>query len=274
MKKLILMGAFALLSIGAVAQNVQFHYDFGHNIYDGKNADKNLSSRGHITTTVEMFRPDSWGSTYFFIDMDYLSSDKAANAKYAGVQGAYWEISREFCFWQDSKVDWLAVHVEYDGGLNNTSLTFNNAWLAGLAYNGHSKDFSKTWSLQVMYKGIPYKTKINGKRGEQSESGEIVDNDYTTHGWEHGFQITGVWGINFAHNWCTFSGFFDFWKEYRSWQNTRFIFLSEPQFWVNLNQIKGMDKFNLSLGGEVELSYNFAGKGFYCIPTLAAKWSF
>ena len=35
-----------------------------------------------------------------------------------------------------------------------------------------------------------------------------------------------------------------------------------------------MEKVNLSLGGEVELSYNFANTGFYCIPTLAAKWSF
>ncbi len=279
MKKLLLAGSLALLCFGAAAQNVQFHYDFGHNIYNGKNADKDLSKRGHITTTVEMFRPDSWGSTYFFIDMDYLSSDKAANAKYAGVQGAYWEISREFCFWQDTPMSWLSAHVEYDGGLNTTSLTFNNAWLAGLAYNGHSKDFSKTWSLQVLYKGIPCKTKIGGTRGDVTTDPTTgatitVDNQYTTKGWEHGFQITGVWGINFAHNWCTFSGFFDFWKEYRSWQNSRFIFLSEPQFWVNLNQIKGMEKFNLSLGGEVELSYNFAGKGFYAIPTLAAKWSF
>ena len=35
-----------------------------------------------------------------------------------------------------------------------------------------------------------------------------------------------------------------------------------------------MRDVNLSVGGEVELSYNFAGKGFYAIPTLAAKWSF
>ena len=258
MKKLLLAGACALLSLGAAAQNIQFHYDFGHNIYNGKDAEKDLSRRGHITTTVEMFRPDSWGSTYFFVDMDYLSSDKALNAKYAGVQGAYWEISREFCFWQDTKMDWLAVHVEYDGGLNISSGTYKNAWLAGLAYNGHSKDYSKTWSLQVMYKGIPESTKFSGEK----------------RGWEHGFQITGVWGINFAHNWCTFSGFFDFWKEYRSWQDTRYIFLSEPQFWVNLNQIKGMDKFNLSVGTEVELSASFAAKGFCAIPTAALKWTF
>ncbi|MBP3350222.1 MAG: DUF5020 family protein [Bacteroidaceae bacterium] len=30
----------------------------------------------------------------------------------------------------------------------------------------------------------------------------------------------------------------------------------------------------LSLGTEVELSYNFVGKGFYAMPTVAAKWTF
>ena len=262
MKKLILTGALALLSLGAFAQNVQLHYDFGHNMYKGKDG-KDLRSRGYLTTTVEMFKPDSWGSTYFFVDMDYMSNSKAEGApKTAGVLGAYWEISRELCFWQNTKMDWLSLHVEYNGGLNKDAGSFNNAWLAGLTYSGHSKDFSKTWSISAMYKLIPgtYKSFDNG-----------VTKDYQI----HNFQITGVWGINFAHGWCTFSGFVDFWREYRWYQdNTQFIALSEPQFWVNLNQIKGMEKVNLSLGGEVELSYNFAGKGFYCIPTLAAKWSF
>ncbi len=258
MKKLLLLcGAFVIAGSAAFAQNIQFHYDFGHNIYH--KGDKDLSKRGHITTTVEMFRPDSWGSTYFFVDMDYLSSDKAANAKYAGVQGAYWEISREFCFWQGTKMDWLSLHFEYDGGLNVSSGAYKNAWLTGVAYNGHSKDFSKTWSLQVLYKGIPESAKVKGDK----------------RGWEHGFQITGVWGLDFAHGWCRFSGFFDFWKEYRPWQdNSKYIFLSEPQFWVNFNQIKGMEKVNLSLGGELELSWNFAAKGFYAIPTAAVKWTF
>lgn len=256
MKKLILSGALALLSIGAFAQNVQLHYDFGHNLYKNQEG-KDLRGRGYLTTTVEMFKPDSWGSTYFFVDMDYLSNSKAEGAKKtAGCLGAYWEISREFCFWQDTKMDWLSIHVEYDGGLNNTASSFNNSWLAGLTYSGHSKDYSKTWSLSAMYKLIP--GTVDGADKKQI----------------HNFQITGVWGINFAHGWCTFSGFVDFWREHRPWQNSQFIALSEPQFWVNLNQIKGMEKFNLSLGGEVELSYNFVGEGFYCIPTLAAKWNF
>ena len=33
-----------------------------------------------------MFKPDTWGSTYMFTDIDYKSD---------GVMGAYWEISRD-----------------------------------------------------------------------------------------------------------------------------------------------------------------------------------
>ena len=86
--------------------------------------------------------------------------------------------------------------------------------------------------------------------------------------------MTGVWGINFANGWCDFSGFFDFWREARPWQGTKYIFISEPQFWVNLNKIKGMEKVNLSLGGELELSANFVDKGFHALPALGAKWTF
>lgn len=55
---------------------------------------------------------------------------------------------------------------------------------------------------------------------------------------------------------------------------TEYIFATEPQLWVNLKNIKGWEKIKLSLGTEVELSYNFVGKGFYVMPTVAAKWTF
>lgn len=81
--------------------------------------------------------------------------------------------------------------------------------------------------------------------------------------------------MNFCDRLLTFSGFVDLWRERRAWQNTNMIFLTEPQFWVNLNRVKGVNKdFNLSIGSEVELSNNFVGKGFYAIPTLALKWTF
>ena len=214
----------------AKAQNVQLLYDTG---------------RGCVTSTVEMFRPDSFGSTYFFVDVDYSPK----------VSGAYWEISRELCFWQDTDWSWLSAHVEYNGGMNS-AMSFNNCWLAGATYSGHSADFSKTWSLTAAYKAIPGTVGLNGKKQA------------------HNFQITGVWGISFANGWCDFSGFFDFWREARPWQGTKYIFISEPQFWVNLNKIKGMENVNLSLGGELELSANFVDKGFHCLPAVGAKWTF
>ena len=100
MKKLLLMACAAMLSLGAAAQNVQFHYDFGHNLYKDLKKTSESDGRAPITTTVEMFRGDTWGSTYFFIDLDYN----------AGMKGAYWEISREICFWQESKLGWLSAH--------------------------------------------------------------------------------------------------------------------------------------------------------------------
>ena len=233
MKKLSILFVIALFATQIAtlkAQNLQVQYDF---------------ERGCVTSTVEMFRPDAGGSTYFFVDMDCAPK----------MIGAYWEIARELCFWQDTKLSWLSVHLEYNGGLNS-QMSFNNSWLGGVTYSGHSKDFSKTWSLSALYKVIPGTVGLSGKQ-------DI-----------HNFQITGVWGINFAKGWCTFSGFFDFWREPRSWQGTEYIFITEPQFWVNLNKIKGCNKFNLSLGGEVELSTNFVDKGFHALPTLGAKWTF
>ena len=233
MKKLLLASilAFSAVSFSAKAQNVQLLYDTG---------------RGCLTSTVEMFRPDSFGSTFFFIDLDY-------NPR---MTGAYWEIARELCFWQDTQMSWLSAHIEYNGGFNTAAGSFNNCWLGGATYSGHSEDFSKTWSISALYKAIPGTIGLNGQAQV------------------HNFQITGVWGINFLKGWCTFSGFIDFWREARPWQGTKFILLSEPQFWVNLNNIKGWEKINLSVGGEVELSANFVGKGFSALPAVGAKWTF
>ena len=240
MKKIFISLILILLCSFTVAQNVQIHYDFGRNLY------KELDARPTITTTVEMFRPDNYGSTFFFVDMDYKS----------GVSCAYWEIARELCFWQESKWNWLSVHVEYNGGCSVGAGSFNDSWLGGLTYSGHSKDFSKTWSLSAMYKCIP---------GTRNNKGKLD---------VHNFQLTGVWGIEFGNGWFSNSGFVDFWREHRAWQNTEYIFLSEIQFWVNLNKMESMKNSNLSVGTEIEISNNFVDKGFYAIPTLAAKWTF
>lgn len=82
----------------AQAQNIQLHYDLGHSLY------KDLTPRQSVTTTVEMFKPDTWGSTFLFIDLDYKND---------GVKGSYWEIAREFNVTKNKQ--W-AAHIEYNGG--------------------------------------------------------------------------------------------------------------------------------------------------------------
>lgn len=220
-----------LCSFTANAQNVQIHYDLG---------------RDATTTTVEMFKADNAGNTFFFVDLDY-------NPR---VSGAYWEIAREFNFWQDSNIGWLSLHIEYNGGLNTTEGAFNNCWLGGLTYSGNSEDWSKTWSITASYKAIPGTIGLNGKKQT------------------HNFQLTGVWNLDFLDHWLSFNGFVDFWREARPWQGTEYIFMTEPQLWVNLNKIKGWENINLSLGSELELSCNFIAKGFHAMPTIAAKWTF
>ncbi len=246
MKKTIVIAA-TLLSLGAYAQNVQLHYDMGHTF------NSNLSNRPSVTTTVEMFKPDGAGSTYLFVDIDYQRD---------GVAGAYWEISREFNVTRDKH--W-AAHIEYNGGLSSHEDTweatrFQHALLLGGAYNWHNASYSTTFSLQAMYKRY-FKNRHWHVDGFNS------------------FQLTAVWSTTFAkRGLCTFSGFIDVWRDPSV--SGKLITLSEPQFWFNLNAIKGWDKVKLSLGTEVELSNNFVynregnHNRFYAIPTIAAKWSF
>lgn len=231
MRKFFILTLILLAVCGLKAQNVQLHYDFGGALYD-----KSLDGRPAITTTVEMFKPDKWGSTYFFIDMDYKST---------GVAAAYWEIARELKFWENP----FSVHIEYNGGTSNT-FSYNNCYLGGATYTYNNGSFSKGFSISAMYKYIQKHKSPNN------------------------FQLTGTWYMHFDKGLLTFSGFADWWREKTTHGN--YIFLTEPQLWVNLNKIKGVnEKFKLSVGSEVELSHNFGGRnGFYAIPTLAVKWSF
>ncbi len=245
MRKLFFL-CFAFLLTGASAQNIQMHYDLGKVIED------DLQGRPSFTTTVELFKPDKWGSTFFFVDLDYLHD---------GVAGAYWEVAREVNI--TSNKQW-AAHVEYNGGstsskFTNMSTRYQHAFLAGPAWNIASADYSKTLSLQAMYKYY-FKGQNPWNR------------PYS------GFQATAIWGVHFSQRMFSFLGFIDCWYD-RSVRGN-WITISEPQLWFNVNALKGCKDINLSLGTEVEISNNFVfdDKGrndkFHAIPTIAAKWTF
>ena len=234
MKKLFFFALFVVAAFSANAQNVQLHYDFGRNLYSDEEA-----GRQKVTLTVEQFKADQWGSWFYFVDLDF-------SRKF--IEGAYIEISRELKLGSESP---FAAHVEYNGGLNRFG-SYQHAALIGPAWNGHSADFSKTFSVQLMYKRF------------------FKSYDYTSA--YHSVQLTGVWSTTFAQKALTFSGFIDFWRGQKADGHGQLVMLTEPQLWYNITE-------HFSLGTEWEISSNFVyntynDKSFFVNPTLAAKWNF
>ncbi|MBR1575311.1 MAG: DUF5020 family protein [Bacteroidales bacterium] len=226
MKKPVILVALATLAFGFTAQaqtNFQTFYDFG---------------RKHFTTTLEGFHTDKWGNTFFFIDYDY---NNRSDNTVVSPSGSYFEIARCLNFWQDSALAPLSLHVEYNGGLG-LGFGINSAFLAGVDWFLHSKDFKNTLNLKLLYKQfVQMESKIP-------------------------MQFTAVWGCQdlFSLKGVRFSGFLDVWSEF-----DHVVVLSEPQLWYNC----GTEHFNI--GGEVEFSYNFGGmEGFHVMPCLGWKWVF
>jgi hypothetical protein len=207
--------------------------------------------RKHFTTTLEGFHQDNWGNTFFFIDYDYNNRD---GNKIISPNNTYFEIARCLNFWSDTPMAPLSFQIEYNGGfgtwgnLNGIpgkdygAFPVNSAFLVGVDWFLHSGDFKNTLNLKLLYKyfvNLPSKIPM---------------------------QFTVVWGCQdlFGLNGLRFSGFADVWTEFDN-----VVFLSEPQLWYSF----GTKHFNV--GGEVELSYNFAGmEGFHVMPCLGTKWVF
>ena len=242
MRKLF-VAAFAVfaLALGAKAQtNLQMFYDLG---------------RGYATTTFEGFYADNWGDTFFFIDHYYATqADRTAVVPASSaINGSYFEIERNLNFWKDTKLADLSLHVEYDGATWGAGVA-----CVGLNYFMHSDDFKNIYNVAVMYD-------YHIARGYASVP----------------VKFTGVWGMQdiFGVEGLRFSGFIDIWGNDNTFvvdgnnKDTKLSILSEPQLWYNVGKLIGVD--NLHLGGEVELSLNFAGNyGFMCNPCIGCKWIF
>jgi len=251
--KCIFLAALASLScIFVKAQtNLQVQYDFGED-------------RHQITSTIEGFYNDKWGNTFFFVDIDFKHRQQDGNL---APDGAYLELARCLNFWKDTKLSPLSVQVEYNGG-RYRSFGINHAFLAGVDYFVHSKDFRNTFNFKVLYKKILYE--------DPSFESAIP------------MQFTFVWGMQnlFGVTGLRFCGFADFWWEdhkvapFRDgqyiWDEARIArvtFLAEPQLWYQVGRHFGCE--NLNVGGEAELSIDFgSAKGYWLRPCVGLKWVF
>lgn len=244
--RLLLLFSILLFSAKAtMAQvNMQVFYDFG-------------SDRKYVTMTLEMFKADKWGNTYFFIDHDFNYNQHVEGPNLA-PGGTYLEIARCLNFWQNTKLAPLSLHVEYNGGITK-SYPINNAWLVGLDYFIHDKSYKNTLNLKALYKNIKKRTS------------------------DVPMQFTAVWTCKdvLGLKRLTFDGFADFWWENHdcdfqsdgSSKCKRTVFITEPQLWYNIGDLFGCE--NLNVGTEIELSNNFGSTaGFKCRPCLGVKWVF
>jgi hypothetical protein len=229
--------AAIFLPISVKSQNVQMHYDFGE--------DRKL-----YTATLEMFRPDSLGSTFWFVDMDFNFPGKPRS-----ISAAYLEFSREFYIpglRKHKAFDQLTFHIEYNDGFTaykDTSGTpfaasYNSVFLTGFC---HPLTIGKFVITTQWLCRIP--------RGM-----DVPD-----------FQFTMVWYQPLWKGKLLLTGFADLWSQDKilNPDTKELVFQTEPQLWVMLTP-------KISLGGEVEISKNFpvGPNEWEFFPTLGFRWEF
>lgn len=182
MRKAIFTIIFLSLNV-ASAQNLQLHYDFGH---------AGDIKRYYLTSTFEFFKPDSLGSTYMFIDIDFAKGN-------GGALMAYGEISRKFTLHKKSG---LSLHIEYNDG---TPTYITPAFLTGFSYPIKIGKFTLNTSL--LYKAYQKAKSPDG-------------------------QLTLVWKQTFLKSKFLFCGFLDIWTQDNVMSaNKKTVFLTEPQLW-------------------------------------------
>ncbi len=227
--------ALILISVLLFSQNLQLHYDFTRRAQDSHN-------QNYLTSTFEMFRPDSMGSTFWFVDVDF-------NGKSNEPSLLYFEVMRDLTF----KGIPIGLHVEYNGGFmqnqNGSGLgtNFPHVGIVGLSGSIKLKKGSAGYYLAYRF-----------------------DNAAQKHS---DIQLTFTWFFPFANGKMAFTGFTDFWTQESISANNnkterKIIFLTEPQLWYNITS-------KLAAGGELEISKNFVfgTDDFKFFPTVALKYS-
>lgn len=229
MRKLLITLVFTCFAVFALAQNVQLHYDFG------KANDDRAADRNYVTTTVEFFKPDKMGSTFFFVDFDF-------NGKDDGISVSYMEFVRNLKI--NEKIP-VQAHFEYNGGhfgADGIGVSFKNMFIVGGYYD---------WKIT---KGFTLGTMLGYKYIQDVKNGAD-------------FQTTITWFKPLGEKFL-FTGFADLWTEDK-WGESgkKFIFISEPQIWYALNE-------HFKIGSEIEFSNNFVpgSNKFEIMPTLAIRW--
>jgi len=203
-------------------------------------------------TTVEMYKGDAWGDTYFFIDHYYHTN--RLNGQINIGMDSYLEFERGLNFWHETILRDLNLHLGYGFSSAGTMGYGHGMACIGAKYSFHNDSFSRTAGIALMYDHyIGY------------GSADIP------------LKLTGTWNVEnlFSIRGLICSGFIDVWvnnTEYVTDQMgigyDHFSIHTQPQLWIRITP-------NLCLGGEAVVAYNhFGTHGFSCHPNVGLKWAF
>jgi hypothetical protein len=235
--KTILTGFFIVVPILALSQNLQLHYDFGED-------------RKFFTSTLEMFKPDTLGSTFWFVDFDFNFPGSPRS-----MSAAYWEISREFyipMLRNNPVLKNMGVHFEYNDGFTAfgdsatvmRAASYNSVFLTGLS---HPIKIGKVILTTQLLCRIP--------RGM-----DVPD-----------FQFTLVWFHHIFKDKILLTGFLDLWSQDKVAEpdHKELVFQTEPQLWYSVSS-------HIAFGGEVEINKNFpiGPNEWEIMPTFGFRWEF
>ena len=212
----------ATFSFSLNAQNIQLHYDFG-------------KDRKFLTSTIEMFMPDSMGSTFFFTDFDYDGEKNAMSL-------SYFEIARYVTLPVfDNKLD---VSLQFNDGharIGEAGFPLGQIWLAGFSY-------------PVNLKVIEVKVDVLYRHADYSKGSD--------------WQLTAAWFRPFMEDRFIFSGFIDVWSETREGDH-QVVVQAEPQLWMF-----AWKQLFIGSELEISHNFIPGSKKLEAIPTAAVMWLF
>ncbi len=204
------------------AQNAQLHYDFSE-------------GRNYTTATLEMFRPDEYGATFWFVDFDF---DQPHANTHPSMSLSYFEFARYVTI---PGVDPLSATVQYNDG-TVSGFPLGPIWLFGASY-------------PINIGGVTISTDLLYRHAFNSDGPDG--------------QLTLVWTEQLFNEKVTFTGFLDLWTTDAADNGKELVLLSEPQIWYHAGQ-----HLQLGGELEISNNFLPGEESVQARPTLGIKWAF
>jgi len=166
----------------STGQNLQIHYDFAED-------------RRYFTSTLEMYKPDEKGATFWFVDFEYNQpGNKSASV-------GYWEFAR---YMNLSFMEGLSGTIQFNDGVSRWG-PLGHVWLTGITYPVDLK--ITTLSTELLYRAA---------YGSKSHDG----------------QLTFVFYVPLLNGKAHLTGYADIWTQDRfDDEGKETAVMSQPQLW-------------------------------------------